>query len=274
MKFFITLTIAIIGTFGLGIILSIMIFKLSKEGSKMSVKKRVIITFGLGFIFFIIGGILYFSDYSKAEANALSDMKGSDNVKVFDVPEGYFFDGPGTEDALVFYAGAKVDEKAYSHLILGLSEQGIDCFLISMPLHHAFTNKEVAIKLTGEYRYDNWYLCGHSLGGAMVSFCANKEPQLFNGLFLLGSYPSEKIDDSMKFVSFLGSEDNVVDRKQYEKGKEFWPSKGYEVIINGGNHAGYGDYGEQPGDGLATISKEQQQNTVVEDILKEVKGGI
>jgi len=36
------------------------------------------------------------------------------------------------------------------------------------------------------------------------------------------------------------------------------------VVIKGGNHAQFGWYGPQPGDGVATISREEQQAQIVE----------
>ena len=39
------------------------------------------------------------------------------------------------------------------------------------------------------------------------------------------------------------------------------------VIIDGGNHAQFGNYGEQKGDPPATISREDQQNIAVKEIL-------
>ena len=44
------------------------------------------------------------------------------------------------------------------------------------------------------------------------------------------------------------------------------------VVIDGGNHAQFGDYGSQPGDHEATISRSAQQTQVVQatsDFLKE-----
>jgi hypothetical protein len=45
------------------------------------------------------------------------------------------------------------------------------------------------------------------------------------------------------------------------------------VVIQGGNHAQFGDYGVQPGDHEATISRVDQQKQVVEvtaQFLKEL----
>jgi hypothetical protein len=41
-----------------------------------------------------------------------------------------------------------------------------------------------------------------------------------------------------------------------------------EVIIEGGNHAGFGDYGVQDGDGEASLSGEEQRKITVEAVME------
>jgi hypothetical protein len=244
--------------------------KISNEGAQMSFRKRVSMTLGIGFLFFIVGGFCYFGIYYHANDEALEALKGNDTVKVLEIKEGFLFDGPGEYEALVFYPGAKVDERAYSNLLLDIAEGGVDCFMVKMPLHMAFTNRTAAIQIADKYKYQDWYLCGHSLGGAMVSACASMAPQKFKGMFMLASYPSEEIADDYKYLSFMGTKDTVVKRELYEKGKAFWPSLAKEIIIDGGNHSGYGDYGEQKGDGNAVITSAEQQEQVAAAILDEI----
>ena len=44
-----------------------------------------------------------------------------------------------------------------------------------------------------------------------------------------------------------------------------------KYIINGGNHACFGNYGEQKGDGKATITKDEQINITVKQIVKFIE---
>ena len=44
-----------------------------------------------------------------------------------------------------------------------------------------------------------------------------------------------------------------------------------EVVIEGGNHAQFGDYGIQFNDGVAKISKEEQLEITIREILKFLK---
>ena len=51
------------------------------------------------------------------------------------------------------------------------------------------------------------------------------------------------------------------------EGISFAPEAFYEYAIEGGNHAQFGNYGEQKGDGAALISAEEQQQQAVQFIL-------
>ena len=67
-------------------------------------------------------------------------------------------------------------------------------------------------------------------------------------------------------LSIYGSEDKVVNRKKIEEGRAFC-SLYQEQVIEGGNHAGFADYGKQKGDGEAGIAVQEQQKQTAELIL-------
>ena len=52
------------------------------------------------------------------------------------------------------------------------------------------------------------------------------------------------------------------------EGRDLLPEGSVEICIEGGNHAQFGSYGEQKGDGQATISGEEQRRQTVEAFLK------
>lgn len=212
----------------------------------------------------------YFGSYYRATANALKYMESTDEVTVTEQKSAYFFDGPGTEKALVFYQGAKVEEEAYAEILFNLAKNGIDCYLVKMPFNFAIFGKNKASKIIEENKdsYNKWYIAGHSLGGAMAAIYAANHPEL-EGLALLAAYPTEKISENMKVVSLLGSNDNVIQQDNYNKNIVNFPSNYTEVIINGGNHGQFGDYGFQKGDGTPTIALQEQHNIVVESIIEK-----
>lgn len=60
--------------------------------------------------------------------------------------------------------------------------------------------------------------------------------------------------------------------EKLEKGRNLMPSDYEEICIAGGNHAWFGNYGEQAGDGTASISREEQQEQTVMAVLEMVQG--
>ena len=49
-----------------------------------------------------------------------------------------------------------------------------------------------------------------------------------------------------------------------EKANQYLPGDSATYIIEGGNHAQFGNYGDQSGDGTAVISREEQQQQVIQ----------
>lgn len=182
-------------------------------------------------------------------------------VKVFDKKDYAVYDGPGEKTALVFYPGAKVDEKAYGALMYGIAETGTDCFLVKMPFHLAIFGKNRAAGIIEDYgEYDSWIMGGHSLGGSMAAAFAKTHEDKIDGLVLLASYSLEDLSETgMKVISVYGSNDQVLNREHYEENKKNLPAETFsEKVIEGGNHAGFAYYGPQKGDGEAEILKEEQ----------------
>ena len=81
-----------------------------------------------------------------------------------------------------------------------------------------------------------------------------------------GAYPAEKLDN-VSVLSIYGSNDNVLNKDSYDEAKDLMPNNFTEDVINGGNHAQFAFYGNQSGDGVATISSDSQINQTVHDIL-------
>ena len=229
-------------------------------------KKRVIIPV-ISFLFIVIVCIWYVNDYYKEE-NVQEYLQTKDSVLVTEMPDGLYLDGPGDETALIFYPGAKVEYTAYLPLLSELADQGIDCFLIKMPCNLAIFGQNKAKKIMDSYEYDHWYLSGHSLGGAMAASYASGHLESLNGLVLLAAYPTKSLkSDSFSVLSLYGSEDGVLNMEKVEEGKAYMPVDYAEVCIEGGNHAQFGNYGEQKGDHASEISREEQQAQTVEVIL-------
>lgn len=235
--------------------------------------------------FILIGMIsLYFALSYPASDAANEALAGNENVKVTEAEDFYLFDGPGAEDVIVFYQGAKVDEEAYAPLMSRIAETGTDCFLCRMPCNFALMGKDMAEEIREDYlegkleiegadpdnSYKNWYLAGHSLGGVAASMLAADDESLIDdsgndtgrkwrGVIFLASYPTDKM--TQPDLAIYGSEDHVLNIEKYKKAGEsgLWNEDFTEVMIEGGNHAQFGSYCEQKDDGAATITETRQQ---------------
>lgn len=179
-------------------------------------------------------------------------------MQISAIRDGWFLDGPGTQDALVFYPGAKVEAAAYLPLLTALARDGVDCFLVKMPLNMAFFKMNAASDIQAVYTYDRWYLGGHSLGGACAALYAAKHADRLTGLILLAAYATKPLPERLAVLELPGSEDGVLDRTRLAKGERYLPASARSGELPGGNHAQFGDYGPQKGDGAATISPEEQ----------------
>lgn len=234
-------------------------------------KKRVIIPV-IGFLLIAIIGIWYVNDYYHTDENVQEYLQTKDSVLVTEISDGLYLDGPGDNAAMIFYPGAKVEYTAYLPLLSDLSERGIDCFLTKMPYNLAFFGQNKAKKIMDSYEYDHWYLTGHSLGGAMAASYASGHLESLNGLVLLAAYPTKSLkSDSFAVLSLYGSEDGVLNMEKMEEGKTYMPADYAEVCIEGGNHAQFGNYGEQKGDHSAEISREEQQAQAVDAIFDMIE---
>jgi len=239
---------------------------------KFSREKRVFFSFLLGLALFVGGGFAYFGNYIRGDADAYEALRSTSDVAVTKLGEDYLFDGPGTERALIFYPGAKIEAEAYAPLMQQLAGSGIDCFLLNMPLHMAFLGRERAGAYLDSYNYNEWYLCGHSLGGAVAAFYAEEHPEQLSGLILLAAYPAKPLDGELPLLLMYGDQDRVMRQDVYEENRENWSCRSTEVILPGANHAQFGNYGKQRGDGAAQIGAKEQQTRTTEEILRFIYG--
>ncbi len=75
-----------------------------------------------------------------------------------------------------------------------------------------------------------------------------------DGLVLFGSYCANDLSESgLAALSISGSEDGLSTPEKIDEAAHLLPADTVFVVIEGGNHAGFGAYGPQAGDGEATI---------------------
>ena len=225
----------------------------------------------------VCAGLFYVNDFYKATETATRAMLGSETVIVQETEDYYLFSenpaisyvGPADGKGIIFYPGGKVDEKAYAPLLLKLAEQGYDVYLVKMPAKLAIFGMNAAADIMEkETQVEEWTMMGHSLGGAMAASFSAKHDEQVDALVLLAAYSTEDITDlEIDVYSIYGSEDKVLNMEKYEEYRSNLPDDMVEAVIDGGNHAYYAHYGEQDGDGEAWITREEQQETVLDLFL-------
>jgi dienelactone hydrolase len=213
--------------------------------------------------------LLYVSDYYHATVDLQERAMFSD-IRVLDTNDALIVDPGNTKTALVFYPGGKVDHRAYEPLALRIAQAGILCIVPKMPFNLAVFGINRAERFLASHpEIEHWYVGGHSLGGSMASSFAAKHADQLEGLILLASYTTVDISSlPLSVVSITGSNDTVLSREAYEKYKTNLP-KGYtDLVLQGGNHAGFASYGVQKGDGIATLSAAEQQAAAAQAIAE------
>ena len=99
----------------------------------------------------------------------------------------------------------------------------------------------------------------------MASNYAEKNYDKLDGMILLAAYPLNDADVSS--LTLYGSQDNILDKSKLIAAK-------YKMIMIGANHAYFGNYGDQEGDGEALITREEQQELAVKLITKFIGDSI
>jgi hypothetical protein len=187
------------------------------------------------------------------------------------VSQGWYVFQPQTPNGtgLIIYPGGLVDPAAYAPLARLIADSGALVVIVPMPLDLAVFGINNADPVFTAYpEVQHWALAGHSLGGSMAAqYIANRASSLgkLGGLALWASYSPDGTDLSqlpIKAVSIYGTFDGVMNRN-VERLKGL-PAGTPTVVIEGGNHAGFGSYGAQAGDQPATITPEQQWKQVAD----------
>ena len=168
----------------------------------------------------------------------------------------------------IIYPGGRVDYRSYSPEAHEIASRGFLVIIVKEPLNLAVLDANAAQQVIDSYpTVTSWAVGGHSLGGTMAAQYASNAPQILRGLVLWAAYPASGTDLSTKnlvVVTIHGSRDGLVSSTQIDDSLKMLPPDTTRVEIQGGNHAQFGWYGPQPGDNEADISRQYQQEQVVQ----------
>ncbi len=195
-----------------------------------------------------------------------------------------------SKTGLVFYPGGLVDPHSYIEPLskFAISGKGHKIIIVKMPGNLAILDSNQGAWIFNDFPdVEQWVVAGHSLGGVMACSLVEKYPSFFVGMVLMAAYPQKSAslkDWPNPVLSLRGEHDLLVDSLKLASFKDYLPEPFYlktpddmpldrkartdYYTIPGGNHSQFGNYGMQKGDGTATITKDQQAETVAFMILK------
>ncbi|WP_051748262.1 alpha/beta family hydrolase [Terribacillus saccharophilus] len=232
-------------------------------------KKILIITLSSLGILVVLGLALFFM-WSQDTYSAIDSAETviEENIQVED---GWYIDRAEHADkGIILYPGAKVEPEAYAYLAQELVKHNITVAIPSVRLNLPILDVSKANEVIEEEKEMEWYIAGHSMGGAAAAMYADQNMDSVNGLILLGAYAAENDvlrDSELPVLSISGTEDGLSTPEKIEEYSAYLPQTSDFTEIPGGNHAYFGVYGSQSGDKEAQITVGEQQDIIVDTIV-------
>ncbi len=211
-------------------------------------------------------GFLWLNDLADPMTETDAAMASSPTVTVETDPWLTFTPAEPSSTGFIFYPGGRVSAQAYAPPVRAIAEAGHLGVIAPMPFGLAVLDANAADAIIEAHpEVAHWVIGGHSLGGAMAAQYSQGHDEV-DGLALWAAYPPGGTDlhqSDLLVTSIFATEDGLATISDIEASAAQLPADTTFVEIDGGNHAQFGWYGAQDGDGQATISREAQQEQVV-----------
>lgn len=185
---------------------------------------------------------------------------------------------PLERTGLLFIPGGGVDPDAYLPFVRAVADAGWPVALVRLPWRMAFTDSgQIEVWRRVQDVRASWgrsrpiVLGGHSRGGMLSALFASRYSSELSGLLLIGTtHPRDHDLSSLRIpvLKISGTRDCVADLEASKAGASKLPKHAVWTTIVGANHAQFGYYGSQLGDCRPTISREEQQRRLLEEVLR------
>lgn len=217
----------------------------------------------------VIGFVVWASFPMRADADRTAEVDADPAISVTNDSEAILLEPTGAANGkgLVVVPGARVEAAAYEWTLQPLVDAGYTVVITHPALNFAI------LEIRGLDTYtalapevDDWAVGGHSLGG--VRACQYAADEGVDTLVLFGSYCSADLSGTgVDALSIGGGEDGLSTPAKIADAARLLPADASFVEIPGMTHAQFGAYGEQPGDGEATVSDEDARAAMTEQLL-------
>ncbi|GAB3725369.1 alpha/beta hydrolase [Nocardiopsis nanhaiensis] len=203
---------------------------------------------------------------ARAAADPAVNVERGDDAVVITPAE----EASGT--GVVFYPGARVEADAYvASWAPVVGATGVTVVLPDLRLNLAVLDVDRADSAVEEApEVSEWYLGGHSMGGAMSALHLGDDDaeDRWKGLILWASYATEDAGladrDDLRVLSVSGDLDPLVAPDDVEVWRVNLPTDAAVVAVEGMNHSQFGAYGEQPSDNEPELTDEQAHEALAE----------
>ncbi|HUX38801.1 MAG TPA: alpha/beta hydrolase [Rectinemataceae bacterium] len=178
---------------------------------------------------------------------------------------------------LIFYPGARIPPEAYSWLGAGLAAKGHPVFIARFPFNFPQFAASRAMAIEKAHpEIGPWAIGGHAQGGSMAAAFAHDHPAAVSSLILMAAAPDRSANLSSSGLPVLqisATEDGLETEAKMRASLSLLPPDARRVVIQGGNHAHFGEYGEEKGDRPSTIGGDRQRAMTLDAILGFLGGG-
>lgn len=149
---------------------------------------------------------------------------------------------------LVMYPESNVNPAAYAYKMGGIAQSGVVVIIAKTPLNMPqLDTRTMADFAKLAPQVTDWYVAGHGEGGKKA--CEQAQSTQYKGLILFGSYCTVPINDAISALDIQGGNDTVLNKTDVDYNVTNLAYGTTKEVIQGLNHAGFGDYGPQSGDG-------------------------
>jgi hypothetical protein len=213
--------------------------------------------------------------YSPYPANdeAVRELYQRDDIRLNSDPHLVIIEktedgGKHDGEAMVFFPGARVDPHAYAATFADfVAQTGMTVIIPRPTLNLALADTRSAKDL--QALASNAVITavgGHSLGG--VKACQMAPELGASHLVLLASYCASDISAStISVITLLGSNDGLTDLAAVDAAEALIPEGSPRLVLEGLNHASFGDYGPQNGDGVASTPRNLAIQQITDSLL-------
>lgn len=244
----------------------------------MKIIKKIFLGLLITVFLITVGFSVWAYSPAKPMQAALDSVRTAEIVKINTQSVLAFFPAQAEPHiGIIFYPGGRVDYRAYAPFADALSKRGFLVVIPRMPFNLAVFDYKAAKPIIEQFpSIEHWAIGGHSLGGSMAAHYLVENQDEIDGLLLIASYPAagdNLTNYSGSVTSVSATVDGLATADDIAASKLLLPSATSFVLINGGNHAQFGWYGDQTGDNPATINREEQQAQLLQatiDLLDSI----